>query len=89
MAGADKDMQMWIGLKLGNGTDTLHWADGQMTTWSNWLEGEPNEPIGKKDVCVRLRYMGNVWKWADMWCERVFGFICEKEDFSDGKTKYF
>ena len=62
------DFEYWIGLTDRDVPGELRWeATGELTTWTNWASGEPNDKNGVEELCVYAMSMYGV-AWADLHC---------------------
>ncbi|KAG7168501.1 macrophage mannose receptor 1-like 1 [Homarus americanus] len=68
---------IWIGLHDDNNGHNWHWADGTQLSYSNWLNGEPNNANGNEH-CGELR-TEDMWygHWNDISCSSQDPFVCK------------
>lgn len=53
------------------------WVDDTLLSYLNWRTGEPNNSNGNENCMVIEGDNGGLWD--DRPCDRVYGFICERE----------
>ena len=70
----------WIGLNDMSSEGNFVWADGDDSTYRNFLPGEPNE-MGSEDCVEIFGTSPGFSYWNDNVCrrdDRVTGFVCSK-----------
>ncbi|XP_075158351.1 C-type lectin mosGCTL-1-like [Haematobia irritans] len=69
--------QLYIGANdLHEYRDFVWVSKGDIFTYTNWEENEPNNYKGLNERCVHIGFHGDA-KWNDVNCSRKYGFICE------------
>ncbi|XP_012889053.1 PREDICTED: low affinity immunoglobulin epsilon Fc receptor [Dipodomys ordii] len=65
----------WIGLQDLDVEGEFVWMDGSPVSYSNWLQGEPNN-AGSDEDCVMMRGSGH---WNDAFCRsQLDTWVCER-----------
>ncbi|XP_042223061.1 macrophage mannose receptor 1-like isoform X2 [Homarus americanus] len=96
ISGMLSSQNIWIGLHDDNNGHNWHWADGTQLSYSNWLNGEPNNANGNEH-CGELR-TEDMWygHWNDISCSSQDPFVCkmtvktcpESFTYHEGKCYY-
>ena len=79
----EKELQInkayWIGLTDAETENEWKWSDGsQLTEYTNWKSGQPNNHNGKDCVAVRIANETNYnGRWYSAKCSSTKRFICE------------
>ncbi len=73
---ADGEAHWWIGLNDIDAGGFWEWINGEVSFYSGWGEGEPEDMPGWEEDCVVL-IQGGVLGWADAYCEMESEFVCE------------
>ena len=73
---ADGEPHWWIGLNDIAAGGYWEWANGEVSFYAGWGEGEPEDMPGWEEDCVVL-IQGGVLGWADASCELASEFVCE------------
>eukprot|EP00079_Xenopus_tropicalis_P031131 XP_017944902.1 PREDICTED: IgGFc-binding protein-like [Xenopus tropicalis] len=64
---------LWIGLRRHRVWGTLYWTDETPVNYTNWGEGQPNDPTHK--LCTVLSVAGGL-TWRAECCGTKLSFIC-------------
>ena len=87
---------VWVGgvrTSLANHDASFYWIGGQKFTYTNWMEGEPDN-YNEEENCVAMNFVdkGSGIRWIDHRCDDHFRFLCqtrlnitsEEKDTNDG-----
>ncbi|XP_033124328.1 uncharacterized protein LOC117122741 [Anneissia japonica] len=91
----NKIVYFWIGLNDEIEENVFRWEDGTISTYDNWLSGEPNN-LGCNRNCIDANCVAMENKegfWVDEKCTRRNRFVCKSKDSifngtSNCKTNY-
>ena len=64
----------WIGLTDFLDEGQFSWVDGSKVTFTNWMNGEPNNKNNNQH-CTLIRRDG---KWKDAYCKKEKPYVCQK-----------
>ena len=70
----------WIGLNDQAVANEYRWqATGDVTTWTHWYLGEPNDGNGNGEACVGVFPRWFAFMWADVRCTNDYNLLplCE------------
>ncbi|KXJ18078.1 C-type lectin BfL-2 [Exaiptasia diaphana] len=67
--------EIWIGLSDLAKEGTFVWSDGNNSTYTNWINGEPNNYNGNEHCTIKR--LENSWMWNDDKCEVKAPFACK------------
>lgn len=70
VASITSSLQAWIGLYR----KPWRWSDGSTSTFTRWLDGQPNN-YDLKEYCIEEH---DYFQWNDEDCSVLCAFICEK-----------
>ncbi|XP_064597162.1 LOW QUALITY PROTEIN: macrophage mannose receptor 1-like [Liolophura sinensis] len=76
---------MWTGLNDRSEEGSFNWADGTMTTFTNWYSGYPHKK-GEMNCVGMVSESGHAGQWKDLACNAKHGFICQKPALINGVT---
>lgn len=71
----DVKLPVWLGA-VQNDFSSFNWIDKSEVTFTNWAEGEPNDP---DHACLSMTASGA--KWADNDCKEQKLILCQKGEF--------
>lgn len=70
----DVKLPVWLGA-VQNDFSSFNWIDKSDVTFTNWAEGEPNDP---DHACLSMTASGG--KWADNDCKEQKLILCQKSE---------
>ena len=75
----DDARNVWIGYTDRVTEGSFKWMNGQTTTYTNWLPGEPNDASGIEDYVQLIAFNSYSGKWNDMPGSTLLPVIVEVE----------
>lgn len=72
----DLKLPVWLGA-VQNDFSSFNWIDKSDVTFTNWAEGEPNDP---DHACISMTASGG--KWSDNDCKEQKLILCQKGEFT-------
>lgn len=72
----DVKLPVWLGA-VQNDFSSFNWIDKSDVTFTNWAEGEPNDP---DHACLSMMASGG--KWSDNDCKEQKLILCQKGEYS-------
>ena len=69
---------IWIGIheQTSSNGHFVYESDGKSIAWDNWKTGQPNG--GGLENCVGIQIIIGSYNWADLDCDVICGFVCER-----------
>lgn len=67
---------VWLGGQVLNANSTVHWLNGDTSTYTKWQTGEPNELAV---TCVHMGYR-NTTEWYNYYCDNTneIAIVCQR-----------
>ena len=71
--------KFWIGFTDRAKEGSFEWVDGSDVTYTNWIEGQPDDFRSNQDCGMALLTRGSRWDDANCRSSRTSGYICRKD----------
>ena len=68
----------WIGYTDIDIEGTFRWVTGEPTTYTNWLQGAPDNLSPGQDCTLMYAAQPGPGEWNDQGCSEMNGFVCER-----------
>ncbi|XP_078659901.1 lymphocyte antigen 75-like isoform X2 [Branchiostoma floridae x Branchiostoma belcheri] len=73
-----REDNLWIGMSEQVNQNMFLWTSGHPVTYTNWVNGEPNDWMSNVEECVEMYVLeDHPGQWNDERCEQNRGFICQ------------
>ena len=71
--------EFWIGFTNRANEGSFEWVDGSDVTYTNWIEGQPDDFGSNQDCGMALLTRGSRWDDANCRSSSTSGYICRKD----------